>query len=151
MISKIKLIQIKDTYQGNKDILIPLVKALKNDPFLPEIILCHKSLEWIEELQTYEPLPFFSYLIKAYKLAYPTNQEQLWLSLNGIIIPEYMSLNEQSLTGIMESSKLKILLSKGDTAITAYANNIGKKEELLNKLSRFGQLVNNAEVDNDTK
>lgn len=148
MITEIRLTQIKDTYTGNETILIPLIKLLKNSPRIPETILFYKSPEWIKEMQVYEPLPIYSYLIKALKLAYPSITEQSQIMLLGILVTEFFN---DGLNILMESSKLKVLINKGDKFIAAYANNILKEEQSAKELSHFSQLVNDAEVSNDSK
>lgn len=148
MITEIRLTQIKDTYTGNEAILIPLIKLLKDSPRIPETILFYKSPEWIKEMQVYEPLPIYSYLIKALKLAYPGIIEQSRIMLFGILVTE---LFNDGLDVLLESNKLKVLIDKGDKFITAYANNILKEEESAKELSQFSQLVNDAEVSNDSK
>lgn len=156
MITEVRLIQIKDTYNGNTDILIPLVKLLKeclSVAFaIDETIVVFKSPEWIREMQVYEPLSTFSYLIKALKLAYPDPKVQSYTWINVLESPlEAVELQQKELQQkiLIESSKLKVLINKGDKFITAYANNILKEEESVSQLSQFSQLVNNAEVSND--
>ena len=165
MITEIRLSQIKDTYTGNEDILIPLINILKEsyrDCFegeeekkrlihfffaLKEAIVVHKSEEWIPEMQVYEPLPCFSYLVRALKLIVPESSEQSRVVVM-IKIVQSMNRDEEIETALIESSKLKVLISKGDEFINAYANNIIDQENLSSKLSVFAELINNAEVDN---
>jgi hypothetical protein len=130
MITEIRLSQIKDTYTGNKAILTSLIKLLKESPRIPEIILLYKSPEWITQMQVYEPLPIYAYLIKALKLAYPDIKEQSCITLLGIVVTE--SFND-GLDILLESNKLKLLINKRD------------------KFSQFSQLVNEAEVSDDSK
>ena len=146
MITEIRLSQIKDTYTGNETILIPLIKLLKDSPKIPETIFFYKSPEWMTTMQVYEPLPIYSYLIKALKSAYPDIAEQFSIPLVGIVVTE--SFNQQAL---LESNKLKVLIDKGDQFITAYADNIIKQEKLSRQLSKFSKLVNNAEVNDDVE
>jgi hypothetical protein len=156
MITEIRLSQIKDTYNGNEDILIPLINLFKKIPLekitLPEAVLVNKSPEWITKMQVYEPFPIYSYLIKALKLAYPDISKQSRIYLDAIV--EYDILSRGffdevgALEALLESSKLKVLISKGDKFINAYANNIINQEKLSSKLSMFAELINNAEVDN---
>lgn len=162
MITEIRLSQIKDTYTGNEDILIPLVNILKESYChlkreeqnmiyffysLKEAIIVHKSEEWIPEMQVYEPLPCFSYLVRALKLIVPESSEQSRVEVM-IKIVNSMIIDEEIETALIESSKLKVLISKGDEFINAYANNIINQENLSSKLSVFAELINNAEVDN---
>ena len=160
MITEIRLSQIKDTYNGNEDVLIPLIKLFKKVPLeqvaWPETVLVHKSSEWITEMQVYEPFPICSYLIKAFKIAYPDISEQSRIYLNAIVYNYkflYSGFWDEygALEALIESSKLKVLINKGDKFITAYANNIIKEEKSLSQLSVLADLVNNAEVDNDPK
>jgi hypothetical protein len=161
MITEIRLSQIKDTYTGNEDILIPLINLLKESyrsewleegelyffRSLKEAIVVHKSEEWIPEMQVYEPLPCFSYLVRALKLIVPESSEQSRVVVM-IKIVQGMNRDEEIETALIESSKLKVLISKGDEFINAYANNIIDQENLSSKLSVFAELINNAEVDN---
>jgi hypothetical protein len=153
MITKVRLIQIKDTYQGNIDILIPLVKLLKEYSSRIEFVVVFRSPEWVQELQVYEPFPISSYLVKAYKLAFPSNKEQSRIYVNALEYDEPYSadISDHQQKILIESSKLKVLINKGDKFITAYANNIFKEEESAKELSQFSQLVNDAEVSNDSK
>lgn len=150
MITEIRLSQLKDTYTGNEDILIPLIKLLKESPSKIEFVVVYKSLEWMPELQVYEPFPISSYLVKAYKSAFPSSIEQSHIYINTLIYDEpcskHMSDHQQKI--LIESNKLKVLISKGDEFINAYANNIINQENLSSKLSVFAELINNAEVDN---
>jgi hypothetical protein len=161
MITEIRLSQIKDTYTGNEDILIPLINLLKESyrsewleegelyffRSLKEAIIVRKSEEWIPEMQVYEPLPCFSYLVRALKLIVPESSEQSRVEVM-IKIVNSMTIDEKIETTLIESSKLKVLISKGDEFINAYANNIIDQENLSSKLSVFAELINNAEVDN---
>jgi hypothetical protein len=159
MITEIRLSQLKDTYTGNEDILIPLVNILKKSHDfkhyldvslnLQEVILVHKTKEWITELQMYEPLPSFSYLVRALKLIYPEpwQQSQARVMIIVILISR-KNINEAMEAALLESSKLKVLISKGDEFINAYADNIINQKKLSSKLSSFAELINNAEVDN---
>lgn len=148
MITEIRLSQIKDTYTGNKTILIPLVKLLKDSPSNIELVVVFKSPEWDIKMQVYEPLPIYSYLIKALKLAYPDIKEQSCITLLGMVVNE--SFND-GLDVLLESNKLRVLINKGDKFITAYAKNILKEEKSVSELFQFSQLVNDAEVSNDSK
>ena len=163
MITEIRLSQLKDTYTGNEDILIPLVNILQGSYCqikrkeeehmiycfysLKEAIAVHKSEEWIPEMQVYEPLPCFSYLVRALKLIVPESRKQSRVEVM-IKIVNGMDWDEEIETALIESSKLKVLISKGDKFINAYANNIIDQENLSSKLSVFAELINNAEVDN---
>lgn len=161
MITEIRLSQIKDTYTGNENILIPLINLLKESyrsewleegelyffRSLKEAIIVRKSEEWIPEMQVYEPLPCFSYLVRALKLIVPESSEQSRVEVM-IKIVKGRSCDEEIETALIESSKLKVLISKGDEFINAYANNIIDQENLSSKLSVFAELINNAEVDN---
>lgn len=152
MITEIRLIQIKDTYDGNEDILIPLIKLLKESPYTIEFVVVSRSPEWVAEWQVYEPLPISSYLVKAYKLAYPTSQEQSHIYINTLVTNEgFEQLGDHQRNILIESSKLKVLINKGDKFITAYANNILKEKKSENELSQFSKLVNEADVSNDSK
>ena len=152
MITEIRLSQIKDTYTGNETILIPLIKLLKKSPSNIEFVVVFRSPEWASEMQVYEPAPIFSYLVKAYKLAYPSSQEQFHIYINTVVSNEGVKqLSDHQQKILIESSKLKVLISKGDDFITAYANNVVREEKLASQLSLFAELVNNAEADNDSK
>ena len=146
MITEIRLSQIKDTYTGNETILIPLIELLKDFPMIPETILLYKSQEWIPDMQVYEPFPIHSYFIKALKLAHPNITRQSRLPINAWI---HNNLYDAELEALVESSKLKVLISKGDKFITAYANNITKERKSVSQLSQLSELVNSAEVGND--
>jgi hypothetical protein len=163
MITEIRLSQIKDTYTGNEDVLIPLINILKESyrsewseegelyffRSLKEAIVVHKSKEWIPEMQVYEPLPCFSYLVRALKLIVPESREQSRVEVMIKIVKDMTIDKEIKIeTALLESSKLKVLISKGDKFINAYANNIINQENLSTKLSVFAELINNAEVDN---
>lgn len=152
MISKISLSEIIDTYDGNEIVLTPLIKALKKHRFLPEIIPLYINSpdEFRNVGKIYKPLPFYAYLIKAYNLAYPSEQDQSLLMINAIIIFEEFIFENWNEEAVLESSKLKVILSQGNAVVNSYAQNILKKEEILHKLSRFGDLVNNSEVENDS-
>jgi hypothetical protein len=139
--------------------LIPLINLLKESHNfkhyldvslgLQEVIIVHKSKEWITELQMYEPLPSFSYLVRALKLIYPEPWQQSHARVMTIVILiSRTSINEEMKAALLESSKLKVLISKGDEFINAYANNIINQKKLSSKLSVFAELINNAEVDN---
>ena len=158
MITEVRLIQIKDTYNGNEDILIPLIKLLKDSPSNIELVVVFRSPEWVIGMQVYEPAPISSYLIKAYKLAYPSRIDQRFICINALVYDDLIFADDEASRDnigdhqqniSIESSKLKVLISKGDDFITAYANNILKEEESVSQLSQFSQLVNNAEVSND--
>jgi hypothetical protein len=153
MITKIRLSQIKDTYNGNEDVLIPMVKLLEESPSKIEFVVVFRSPEWVQELQVYEPFPISSYLVKAYKLAFPSNKEQSRIYVNALEYdePYGADIRDHQQKILIESSKLKVLISKGDKFIAAYANNILKAEKLVSQLSQFSQLVNDAEVSNDSK
>jgi hypothetical protein len=157
MITEIRLLQIKDTYNGNEDVLIPLIKLLKESPskiapFKIEFIVVYKSLEWVRELQVYEPFPIFSYLVRAYKLAFPSSTEQSHIYINALVSSESSGqLSDVQKKILIESSKLKVLISMGERFITNYADNIIRGEKSSSQLSMFAELVNNAGVDNDTK
>ena len=95
-------------------------------------------------------------MIKAFKIAYPDISEQSRIYLNAIVYNYkflYSGFWDEygALEALIESSKLKVLINKGDKFITAYANNIIKEEKSLSQLSVLADLVNNAEVDNDPK
>ena len=152
MISKISLSQIIDTYDGNEIVLAPLIKLLKKHRFLPEIIplYINSSDEFMNGWKIYKPLPLYAYLIKAYKLAYPSEQDQSLLMINAIITFKEFILEDWNEEAVLESSKLKVILSQGNAVVNSYAQNILKKEEMLRKLSRFSDLVNNSGVDNDS-
>jgi hypothetical protein len=160
MITEIRLSQIKDTYTGNETILIPLIKLLKKSPSNIEFVVVFRSPEWVSEMQVYEPAPIFSYLVKAYKLAYPSSIDQRFIYINALVYDDLVSADDEASRDnisdhqqniSIESSKLKVLINKGDKFITAYANNILKEKESENELSQFSKLVNEAEVSNDSK
>ena len=97
----------------------------------------------------YEPFPIFSYLVKAYKLAFPSSTEQSHIYINALVSNESSEqLSDHQKKILIESSKLKVLISMGERFIAAYANNILKEEKLSSPLSVFAALINNAEVDN---
>jgi hypothetical protein len=149
MITEIRLSQLKDTYEGNEDILIPLIKLLKKSPFNIEFVVVTKSPEWLPELQVYEPVSDFSYLVRAYKLAYPKEQSDIYIYI--VIADDCYQMSNHQQQLLIESSKLKVLISKGEQFITAYANSILKQEKILSPLSLFSDLVNKAEGDNDSE
>ena len=143
MITDIRLSQIENTYNGDENVLIFLINLLKESPIIPEGILLYKKPEWTINLQVYKPLPTFSYLIKAFKLAYPDIKEQSRIRLLGIVVPESF---DRGLQALIESNKLKILLNKENTFIPSYSNNIVEEKKTPSPLSIFSQLVNNAEI-----
>ena len=160
MITEIRLSQLKDTYEGNEDILIPLIKLLKKSPSKIELVVVFRSPEWAFDMQVYEPAPISSYLVKAYKLAYPSRIDQRFICINALVYNDLTFADDEAFRDniddhqkniSIESSKLKVLISKGDNFITAYANNIIKEEKSLSQLSVLADLVNNAEVDNDSE
>lgn len=146
MITEIRLAQIKDTYEGNIEILMPLVEALNEDLIPLEIILVKPACEWSEDFQVYDSLPEFEYLIKAAKLAYPIWEHQLDLTVNCSIVYSYEPSCQ--IKSLLESSRLRVLFSKGELTVETYAKRLSQLHGELSNLSKFSKLVNQAEVDN---
>jgi hypothetical protein len=151
MITEIRLAQIKDNYQGDIGILLPLVNALKKDFISMEIILVKRAFEWLDGFQIYDPLPKFEYLIKAAKLAYPKWEHQVWLNINCEIVEvsEDEDYCVNKFETLLESSRLKVLFSKGSLAVVTYSQKLAELHNELSNLKKFSELIQGAEIDND--
>jgi len=57
--------------------------------------------------------------------------------------------HDSKLKTLLESSRLRVLFSKGELAVTTYARKLSQLHKKLSDLSAFSKLVNQAEIDND--
>ena len=148
MIQQIKLVQIKDVYVGQVDILRPLIERIKIYGFPLEIVPVKKSLEWLFEYQCYEPLPEFAYLIAAAKLALPSPEIQTGYALQTYLVAdEFDEWSRVETETLLESSRIRMLFNKGEIAVNAYCKKVRELKGEFEKLQDFSELVNNAKVE----
>ena len=146
MITAIKLIQIKDIYEGEVDILYPLVERIIGHGFPLEILPVKKSTEWMIDYQIYEPLADFAYLIAAAKLAFPVIEVQM-----GYVLPTYEVVKDfdewskSEIETLLESNRIRLLLKNADVIV--YREAVTNYQKKLNDIKKFSELVNNAGVE----
>lgn len=148
MIQQIKLVQIKDIYVGQVDILRPLIERMRIHGFPLEVVPVKKSTEWMIEYQVYEPLPDFAYLIAAAKLAFPEIKIQMAYVLSAY---EFADDSEEQANAeietLLESNRIRMLFKKGEKAVNAYCKKVRELKGDFDKLQEFAELVNKAGIE----
>ena len=146
MIQQIKLVQIKDIYVGQVDILRPLIERMRIHGFPLEVVPVKKSTEWMIEYQVYEPLPDFAYLIAAAKLALPLIEVQMGYVLPTYeVVEDFEQWSKSETETLLESNRIKLLLKNGDVIV--YREKVTEYQKKLNDLRMFSELIDNAEVE----
>jgi hypothetical protein len=148
IIAPIKLIQIKDIYAGQVDLLLPLIERIRVHGYPLEILPVKRCPEWTIEYQCYEPLPGFAYLVAAAKLALPDPETQIAYALQTYLVEdEFDDWSKEETETLLESSRIRLLLKRGKVAIDAYLKKVRELKSQRDKLKEFAQLVNEAEAE----
>jgi hypothetical protein len=144
MISSTRLTQIKDIYDGDMDILDPLIELVKSHGFPLEILPVKKGEEWMVEYQVYEPLPDFAYLIRAAKIALPTPLLQMACALQTYLVADnYEQWSAKETEILLASNKVRELIKSQKSNRGIAVSLVCKRD----KLQEFAELVKNAGVE----